>query len=107
MIPTAPQLFSKLGRWSEATFGDNTVKGPIGPLKHLIKEAGEAIEVPKDIFEYADCQILVWDAARRAGFSHEQLMTAVDLKADILATRVYPRTADGEVSEHIKEPNNA
>lgn len=56
--------------WSQATFG-NVV--PIGPLKHLSKEALEAAAEPGDISEWADMQFLLWDAQRRAGISDEQI----------------------------------
>ncbi len=45
--------------WSDATFGN---VGPIGPLKHLSKEALEAAAEPDDLNEWADMQFLLWDA---------------------------------------------
>jgi hypothetical protein len=48
--------------WSQATFGD---VGPVGPLKHLSKEALEAAAEPSDLTEWADMQFLLWDAQRR------------------------------------------
>ena len=96
-------LYEEIVDWSQETFGNNSERGPIGPLKHLIKEAGEAIEAPKDILEYADCQILVWDAAARAGFSYDELIAAVTAKFAMLKHREYPKTSDGEISEHVKE----
>ena len=47
--------------WSQATFGD---VGPMGPLKHLSKEALEAAAEPEDLSEWADMQFLLWDAQR-------------------------------------------
>lgn len=52
--------------WSRSTFGN---VGPIGPLKHLSKEALEAAAKPDDFSEWADMQLLLWDAQRRAGRS--------------------------------------
>ncbi len=48
--------------WSQATFGD---VGPVGPLKHLSKEALEAAAEPGDLSEWADMQFLLWDAHTR------------------------------------------
>ncbi|NGF63482.1 DUF550 domain-containing protein, partial [Citrobacter freundii] len=45
--------------WSQATFGD---VGPVGPLKHLSKEALETAAEPGDLSEWADMQFLLWDA---------------------------------------------
>ena len=60
--------------WSQATFGD---VGPVGPLKHLSKEALEAAAEPDDLSEWADMQFLLWDAQRRAGITDEQITQAM------------------------------
>jgi hypothetical protein len=53
--------------WSQATFGSDEVRGPIGALRHLEKEAKEAQDATGDIVEYADCLLLLLDASRRGG----------------------------------------
>lgn len=91
--------------WSDRTFGTSDVKGPIGPLKHLIKEAAEAIESPSDPSEYADCLFLVLDAARRAGISAIDLLYAGFMKMEVLEQRTYtpdPSNPD-ETVEHDRE----
>ena len=60
--------------WSQATFGN---VGPVGPLKHLSKEALEAAAEPDDLSEWADMQFLLWDAQRRAGITDEQITQAM------------------------------
>jgi hypothetical protein len=42
--------------WSRATFGSDTERGPVGPLKHLAKEVEECLAKPSDRMEYADLQ---------------------------------------------------
>ncbi|EOQ24654.1 hypothetical protein WC1_01580 [Citrobacter sp. KTE30] len=42
--------------WPQATFGD---VGPVGPLKHLSKEALEATSEPGDLSEWADMKFLL------------------------------------------------
>lgn len=64
------QVRSAHAEWSQATFGN---VGPVGPLKHLSKEALEAAEQPGDLSEWADMQFLLWDAQRRAGITDEQI----------------------------------
>lgn len=64
------QIRREHAEWSDATFGD---VGPIGPLKHLSKEALEAAAEPDDLSEWADMQFLLWDAQRRAGITDEQI----------------------------------
>ncbi|WP_085908149.1 dATP/dGTP pyrophosphohydrolase domain-containing protein [Kiloniella majae] len=94
------KLYQAHQSWSEATFG--TEKGPIGPLHHLIDEAQEAIECPDDITEYVDCLFLITDAARRAGFELDELVSAGFDKLEVLKGRNYKRTPEGEPSYHEK-----
>ena len=86
--------------WSEKTFGN---VGPVGPLKHLSKEALEAAADPGDLSEWADMQFLLWDAQRRAGISDEQITAALEEKLKVNMTRHWPEPKDGEPRLHIKE----
>ncbi|BBQ61516.1 hypothetical protein WP2S18E08_14990 [Escherichia coli] len=86
--------------WSQATFGN---VGPIGPLKHLSKEALEAAAAPGDLSEWADLQFLLWDAQRRAGITDEQITKAMIEKLAVNKARVWPEPKDGEPRLHIKE----
>ena len=85
--------------WSQATFGD---VGPVGPLKHLSKEALEAAAEPGDLSEWADMQFLLWDAQRRAGISDEQINQAMVEKLAVNKQRQWPEPLDGEPRLHIK-----
>lgn len=85
--------------WSQATFGD---VGPVGPLKHLSKEALEAAAEPGDLSEWADMQFLLWDAQRRAGISDEQITQAMVEKLAVNKQREWPEPKDGEPRLHIK-----
>lgn len=86
--------------WSQATFGN---VGPIGPLKHLSKEALEAAAEPGDLSEWADMQFLLWDAQRRAGITDEQITQAMIEKLAVNKLREWPEPKDGEPRLHIKE----
>lgn len=86
--------------WSQATFGD---VGPVGPLKHLSKEALEAAAEPSDLTEWADMQFLLWDAQRRAGISDEQITLAMVEKLAVNKQREWPEPKEGEPRLHIKE----
>lgn len=85
--------------WSQATFGD---VGPVGPLKHLAKEAIEAAAEPCDLSEWADMQFLLWDAQRRAGITDKQINLAMIEKLAVNKTRSWPAPKDGEPRLHIK-----
>ncbi|ENS0249795.1 DUF550 domain-containing protein [Klebsiella pneumoniae] len=86
--------------WSQATFGN---VGPVGPLKHLSKEALEAAAEPGDLSEWADMQFLLWDAQRRAGITDEQITQAMIEKLAVNKQRKWPEPKDGEPRLHIKE----
>ncbi len=68
------QVRREHAEWSQSTFGS---VGPIGPLKHLSKEALEAAAEPGDLSEWADMQFLLWGAQRRAGITDEQITQAM------------------------------
>jgi hypothetical protein len=91
-------------KWSDSTFG---CVGPIGPLKHLSKEALEAAAEPDDLSEWADMHFLLWDAQRRAGISDAEITAAMENKLKINMERQWPEPKDGEPRLHIKEPGNS
>ncbi|MBZ5143154.1 DUF550 domain-containing protein [Salmonella enterica subsp. enterica serovar Typhimurium] len=86
--------------WSDKTFGD---VGPVGPLKHLSKEALETAAEPGDLSELADMQFLLWDAQRRAGITDKQITRAMVEKLEINKSRQWPEPKDGEPRLHIKK----
>ncbi len=98
--PDREQIRNDHAEWSQSTFGN---VGPIGPLKHLSKEALEAAEQPGDLSEWADMQFLLWDAQRRAGITDEQITQAMIEKLAVNKQRKWPEPKDGEPRMHIKE----
>lgn len=95
-------LASELSEWSQATFGTDAERGPLGALKHLEKEAREAQADPTDVAEYADCLILTLDAARRAGFKPLELFRAAYQKLQVNKARTWPKPTSDEPVEHVK-----
>lgn len=94
------QVRRQHAEWSQATFGN---VGPVGPLKHLSKEALEAAAEPDDLSEWADMQFLLWDAQRRAGITDDQITQAMIEKLAVNKQREWPEPKDGEPRMHIKE----
>lgn len=90
---------SEHAEWSQSTFGN---VGPVGPLKHLSKEALEAAAEPDDLSEWADMQFLLWDAQRRAGITDEQIAQAMIEKLAVNKRRKWPEPQDGVPRQHIK-----
>lgn len=93
------QVRQEHAEWSQATFGN---VGPVGPLKHLSKEALEAAAEPDDLSEWADMQFLLWDAQRRAGITDDQITQAMIDKLAVNKQREWPEPKDGEPRLHIK-----
>ncbi|EQA2922409.1 DUF550 domain-containing protein [Escherichia coli] len=98
------QVRREHAEWSDKTFGD---VGPVGPLKHLSKEALEAAANPEDPLEWADMQFLLWDAQRRMGISDEFITRAMVEKLEINKSRQWPKPKDGEPRLHVKEESES
>ncbi|EAB9447428.1 DUF550 domain-containing protein [Salmonella enterica subsp. diarizonae] len=99
-VPERERIRREHAEWSDKTFGD---VGPIGPLKHLSKEALETAAAPDDLSEWADMQFLLWDAQRRAGISDGEITLAMKEKLAVNKKREWPEPKDGEPRLHIKE----
>lgn len=118
--PTMADFHAQQAEWSQATFGPDSERGPLGPMKHLAREVlTEMLGIPrdevtallrraeggdglKDVIEHADLQFLVFDAARRAGFTFKDLLEACFKKLAINKSREWgPRSADQPV-EHVR-----
>ena len=97
--PERDRVRCEHAEWSHATFGN---VGPVGPLKHLSKEALEAAAEPGDLSEWADMQFLLWDAQRRACITDEQITQAMIEKLAVNKQREWPEPKDGEPRLHIK-----
>lgn len=88
--------------WSQATFGTDQERGPLGALRHLESEARETQAAPNDSEEYADCFLLILDAARRAGLSPLQLIEAAQRKMVVNRERSWPKPVDDHPVEHVR-----
>ncbi|SXG98004.1 Eaa1 [Klebsiella variicola] len=104
LAPERDQVRSAHAEWSHATFGN---VGPVGPLKHLSKEALEAAAEPGDLSEWADMQFLLWDAQRRAGITDEQITQAMIDKLAVNKQREWPEPKDGEPRLHINKSSES
>lgn len=93
-------------QWSQATFGTDAERGPVGAIKHLQKEAAEVLEAwekgDKEAFveECADCLLLLLDLMRRGGFKPIQLIEEAQFKMVINKSRTWPKTVGDVPTEH-------
>ena len=102
------KLMDDIREWSDATFGKNRVTPQ---LHHLIKEIPEAIEAVKEventtlrgIFEFADCFMLLLDAANHYGMTADDLIRFTKFKLDVNKQRKWGNPDENGVVEHIPE----
>lgn len=116
------ELVSDQAEWSQKVFGPDNVRGPAGPLKHMVKEIeGEilnlvafeaihldAVNTKRELLEieFADLLILFLDAIRRADFKLHTIVKAAIAKMEENKKREWPPfdpTKVNEAVEHIRE----
>ena len=81
--------------FSYKTFGTPAERDCIGPLIHLKEEVQELIDNPNDEMEWADCWLLLLDAAERKGYSVTDLIGFGRKKLEINKKRTWDRRSDG------------
>lgn len=110
------ELIREQSEWSQATFGTDRERGPVGALKHLSKEAKETIEAwwaycaelspssqQAQRMEFADCLLLILDASRRAGIRIDYLIASAREKMKTNKARTWPKPISDEPVEHIRK----
>jgi dATP/dGTP diphosphohydrolase len=86
--------------FSSKTFGTPEVRDCMGPLHHLKKEIVELIENPDDESEWADCLLLLLDAAWRKGHTLQDLFDFAEAKLKVNKKRKWKKGKNG-VYQHI------
>lgn len=107
-------LIRDQSEWSQRTFGSDNRRGPTGALKHLKKEAQEAVDAyaaaglrpgqratPEVEEELADCLLLLLDASRRLLVKPMQLVEAAQRKMEVNKQRKWPTPTTDEPVEHL------
>jgi len=101
--PTLKRFWNLQAEWSRKIFGSDEERGPEGPLKHLAKEVQEVLDNKTDLEEYVDCQFLIFDAARRAGFTFEEFVLGCFAKLEKNKKRAWPKPTSDQPVEHVRE----
>lgn len=94
------ELQSDIGVFSDGVFGKSD---PVAKLRHLAEEVQELIEAPQDRMEWADCTILLIDAARKAGLSMDDLHKAARDKLEINKKRKWGKPNAAGIVNHIRQ----
>lgn len=118
-------LVREQAEWSQKVFGPDNVRGPIGPLKHLEKEAKEAYEaaeriqglgipVTLDVAEWkakalaeydkelADIFLLFLDAIRRSDIKFRTIVDEAYKKLQVNKSREWPEFDPSKVNEAVE-----
>lgn len=99
---TFVQFLDDRRAWSQATFGPDSRSE--GVCKHIEKELAEIRAKPGDLFEWVDVVLLALDGASRAGFSAEEIYTAILAKHERNKKRKWPPPApQDQFVEHVKD----
>jgi hypothetical protein len=103
------KLMNDIREWSNSTFGADKQR-TIPLLHHLVKEVPEAIEACKEegepfhgYYEFADCFMLLLDAANHFGMTAEDLMFYTSRKLEVNKTRKWGAPDENGVIEHVDE----
>jgi hypothetical protein len=88
--------------FSHKTFGSPAERDCSYPLIHLKDELLELLNNPDDQMEWADCTLLLLDAAWRKGYSLEDLIDFSIKKLEINKKRKWKKNDNGYF-KHIKE----
>lgn len=91
-------LQNEIADFTDRAFGQAT---PVSKLHHLAEEVQELIETPEDRLEWADCMILLIDAAKKAGYDMNDLYQAVQDKMEINKKRKWGAPDENGVVRHL------
>ena len=112
-------LMDSIAEWSDKQFGEG--RSPVPILHHLKKEVPELIEqlekyqamglrdggarddaMVDSFYEFADCFMLILDAARCFGINAHILKEYTRLKLDINKAREWGEPDENGVVEHVR-----
>lgn len=102
------KLMDDIHQWADNTFGKE--RTALAPLRHLQKEVRELQEAiafedkPNQVeLEFADCFILLLNAAAKYGLTFDRMVTAATVKMEINKARKWGKPDADGVAEHIRD----
>lgn len=106
------EVYKAIVEWQLTQFGTAEQRGPVGPLRHLVKEANEAIdsfgsgsnELGKR--EVVDCLFLTLEASWRSGMTLPELIELLWTKLRENRARSWPAVTADQPVEHVREAGN-
>lgn len=97
------EQFKRVTEWQRKTFPGATM---LSKIKHLLQELEEvqdpSLSITERSLEFADCFLLLFDAAAASGMTYDSIVGCIDAKMGINENRKWGNPdADGVVN-HIK-----
>ena len=89
------KFIEERNKFSNDTFGSPAERGCRYPLLHLKDEIQELLDAPDDPMEWADCFLLLLDAAWRKGHTVDDLIDFASEKLKINKQRKWKKTEEG------------
>ena len=95
--------FKEIVTWQDKTFGEATPQSKLAHLDEELIELKEAIEAGSadQYLEFADCFLLLFGAAAKAGMSYDDICEAIDSKMEINKKRKWGKPDKNGVVKHI------
>jgi len=97
---TIQLLQDDICEWANKTFGSNQRLLPV--IHHLKQEVDELLTHPHNRMEFADCFILLLEAAQQAGLDTDDLIRDSYEKLEINKKRVWGEPDENGVVNHIE-----
>ena len=94
-----PELLREVGAWAQRAFPNESVQGK---LEHLQEEVNELRENTNDKEEWADCFLLLFDAARKNGYTFDDIANLILRKYQKNLKRSWKEDSAG-VYHHFEE----
>lgn len=95
------QFIKERNKFSGETFGSPEERDCMGPLYHLREEIDELIDNPNDTSEWADCLLLLLDAAWRKGHTFDELVGFAMAKLEVNKKRTWEKSVNG-IYKHVE-----
>lgn len=103
MATEIQHLQDEVARWSKETFGQ---RSPSPIIAHLRKEVEELWKEPFSTEEYADCLMLLLDAAERAGLTTDLIVKETFAKLEVNKQREWGEPDEHGAVDHIRKKND-
>lgn len=96
-------LQANLREWTEKQFPTRNLHSI---LAHLHKEIAELEQKPDDMYEFADCFMLLFDAASFQNKRMSDIFIAIEQKLEINKKRKWGEPNSEGFTEHIREKDD-